>query len=80
MAEMSFSDADVQAMAQDRYHHPDPGVQRHMEVLCLKRHARDLGLTHDGIALLAGCSRSTVQRTLREYLEGLATGDAPDAK
>jgi hypothetical protein len=36
MQEITFSEADVQAIAQERYHHPDPRVQRHMEILWLK--------------------------------------------
>jgi transposase len=70
MREISFSEADVQAIAHERYHHPDPRVQRHMEILCLKRHAAACHLSHDDIATLAGCSRSTVQRTLSAYTEG----------
>jgi transposase len=66
MREITFSEADVQAIAQERYHHPDPRVLRHMEILWLKHHA----FTHEEIATLAGCSRSTVQRTLSEFLEG----------
>jgi transposase len=64
MREITFSEADVQAIAHERYHHPDPRVQRHMEVLWLKHH----GFSHEDIATLAACSRSTVQRTLREHL------------
>jgi transposase len=41
-----------------------------MEVLCLKHHAGSCDLSHDDIAKLAGCSRSTVQRTLTAYAEG----------
>jgi transposase len=66
MRSITFSSADVEAMARDRYHHPDPRVQRKMEVLWLKHK----GLTHDDIADLAGVSRSSVQRYLDEYLEG----------
>src|SRR6266567_4648301 len=66
MREITFSETDVQAIAHERYHHPDPAVQRHMEVLWLKQH----GFPHERIALLAGCSRSTVQRTLAEYVQG----------
>jgi transposase len=66
MHEITFSAADVQAIAHDRYHHPDPRVQRHLEVLWLKHH----GESHDRIATLAGCSRSTVQRTLADYCHG----------
>ena len=53
-------------LAHDRYYHPDPRVQRTMEVLWLKSH----GLTHDRIAIYADVSRSTVQRYLDEYLDG----------
>src|SRR3954464_2811374 len=53
-------------LAHDRYHHPDPRVQRKMEVLWLKSH----GLDHDDIATYADVSRRTVQRYLDEYLEG----------
>jgi transposase len=66
MRQITFSEADVQAIACERYHHPDPRVQRHMEILWLKHH----GFPHERIATLAGCSRSTVQRTLDEYVAG----------
>jgi transposase len=66
MREITFSEADVQAIAHERYHHPDPRVQRHMEILWLKHHR----FCHDTIATLAACSPSTVQRTLSEYLQG----------
>jgi transposase len=65
MRDITFSEADVQAIAHERYHHPDPGVQLHMEILWLKHHH----FTHERIAVLAGCSRSTVQRTLTKYCE-----------
>jgi transposase len=67
----SFSPAMVEAMARDRYRHPDPRVQERMEILWLKTKDE----THDRIAQLANVSRSTVQRTLRIYtakgLEGV---------
>jgi len=53
----------VEAIARDRYHHPDPRVQQRMEILWLKSKNQ----THVGIAALAHVSRSTVQRTLRIY-------------
>ena len=65
----SFSDSVVAAVAAERYRHPDPRVQERMEILWLK----SLGETHERIAVLAGVSRSTVQRTLRIYAaKGLA--------
>jgi transposase len=66
MRSIPFSEADLEAIAYDRYHHPDPRVQRQMEVLWLKHH----GLTHERIAVLAGVSRSSVQRCLDRYLAG----------
>jgi transposase len=63
---ITFTAEDRNALAHDRYHHPDPRVQRKMEVLLLKSH----GLNHDQIAACAGVSRRTVQRYLDQYLEG----------
>src|SRR5512135_755303 len=63
---ITFSADDRWALAHDRYHHPDPRVQRKMEVLWLKSQ----GLGHDAIATYADVSRRTVQRDLEEYLEG----------
>ena len=66
MRTITFSEADLRAIAHDRYHHPDPRVQQKMEVLWLKSH----GLPHDRIATYAGVSRRTVQRYLRDYRTG----------
>ena len=66
MREITFSEAEVQAIGHERYHHPDPCVQRHFEVLWLKHH----DFTHERIATLAGCSRRTVQRIFSAYVEG----------
>ena len=46
MGKISFSKADVRVLTHERYHHPDPRVQRHMEILWLKYHA----FTHEDIA------------------------------
>jgi transposase len=59
----SFPEAVVEAIARDRYHHPDPRVQQRMEILGLKSKNQD----HGDIAERAHVSRSTVQRTLRIY-------------
>jgi transposase len=66
MRSIHFTAEDRRSLAHDRYHHPDPRVQRKMEVLWLKSH----GLNHDEIATLADVSRRTVQRYLNEYREG----------
>src|SRR5512146_1813557 len=63
---ITFTADDRRALAHDRYHHPDPRVQRKMEVLWLNSH----GLGHATIATYADVSRRTVQRYLEEYLEG----------
>jgi hypothetical protein len=54
MRQITFSQADIRALAHDRFAHPDPRVQRSMEILWLKHH----GLTHDCIASLP-MSRAT---------------------
>lgn len=59
---ITFTADDRRTLAHDRYHHPDPRVQRKMEVLWLKSH----GLSHDDIAAYADVSRRTVQRYLDE--------------
>jgi transposase len=66
MRKITFSEADVQAIAHERYHHPDPRVQHQMEILWLKH----LGFTHKEIATVAAVSRSTVQRCLTAYVQG----------
>ncbi len=66
MRTFTFPAEDRQELAHDRYHHPDPRVQRKREVLWLKSH----GLSHDDIATDADVSRRSVPRSLDEYLEG----------
>jgi transposase len=66
MRSITFSAADLRAIAHDRYRHPDPRVQRKCEVLWLKHH----GFTHERIAALAGVSRNAVQRYLTEFRHG----------
>src|SRR4051794_3783001 len=66
MRTFTFTAEERRELAHDRYHHPDPRVQRKMEVLWLKSH----GLNHHDIATYADVSRRTVQRYLGEYLDG----------
>jgi transposase len=66
MPGIAFTAEDLSAIAFDPYYHPEPFVQRKMEVLWLKAH----GLTHGAIARLAGVSRSSVQRHLRQFVQG----------
>jgi transposase len=66
MPRITFSADDITTLAFERYHHPEPFVQRKLEVLWLKYQ----GLTHHDSARLAGVSRSSVQRCLAEFLRG----------
>jgi transposase len=66
MRHFEFSRDVLGAIERDRFKHPDPLVQRRMEVLWLKAH----GETHVRIAELAGLSRATVQRVLDQYEAG----------
>ena len=45
MIQLNFSDEDIKVLQQERYHHPDPKVQRRMKILLLKAH----GLPHHQI-------------------------------
>src|SRR5260370_32158390 len=55
---LSFSQEDLQILAQERYEHPDPRVQKRLEVLWLISHK----VTHHEAANLAGVSRATAER------------------
>ncbi len=66
MRTFTFTAAELQAIAHERYHHPDPRVQQRMDILWLKHH----GLTHARIAAVAGVARATVQRCLDHFLDG----------
>ena len=66
MSRIAFSEDDLSAIAFERYHHPEPFVQRKLEVLWLKSQ----GLAHHDLARLADVSRASVQRYLREFLSG----------
>src|SRR5262249_41366756 len=61
MSRIAFTEDDLSAIAFERYHHPEPFVQRELEVLWLKSQ----GLAHHDIARPAGVSRASVQRYLR---------------
>ena len=66
MRHFEFSRDVLAEIKRDRFKHPDPLVQRRMEVLWLKAH----GVTHVRIAELAGLCRATVQRILDQYQAG----------
>lgn len=66
MIRMNFTDEEIAALNFERYHYPDPRVQKKFEVLWLKSQR----LSHETIAQLSGVSSRQVQRYLNEYLEG----------
>jgi transposase len=70
MLHINFTDDEVQTLHYERYHYPDPQVQKKFEVLWLKSQ----NLSHETIGQLAGVSSRTVQRHLNEYLEGGVEG------
>ena len=66
MLQLTFSEADKQALHYERYHHPHPRVQQRMEALWLKSH----GLPHHQIAQLCAISANTLRAALKLYQAG----------
>jgi transposase len=66
MAQLTFSDADRQALRRERYDHPHPRVQQRMEVLWLVSQ----GLAYAEAARLAGVSDATADRYVALYRQG----------
>jgi transposase len=66
MLHINFTDEEIQTLHFERYHYPDPKIQKKFEVLWLKSQH----LSHESIAQLSGVCSRTVQRYLHEYLDG----------
>jgi transposase len=66
MTRLTFSEADKQALHQERFEHPHPRVQQRMEVLWLISQ----GLIYAEAARLAGVSEATVDRYVSLYRQG----------
>src|SRR5579872_3191320 len=66
MTRLTFSEADQQALHQERFQHPPPRVQQRMEVLWLISQ----GLVYPQAARLAGVSEATVDRYVALYRQG----------
>jgi transposase len=63
---LSFSQEDLQMLAQQRYEHPEPRVQKRLEVLWLISQE----VTHHEAARLAGVSRATAERYVAIFRSG----------
>jgi hypothetical protein len=66
MRRFEFTEEERQTIAKERFEHPNPRVQRRMEILWLKAHRE----THERIAALAGVGRRTAQRVLDVFAAG----------
>lgn len=66
MIRINFTDEEIAALHFERYHYPDPRVQKKFEVLWLKSQ----GLSHESMAQLSGVCSRQAQRYLHEYIEG----------
>ena len=66
MIRIEFSQQDVKKLDHDRYHHPNPKIQKKMEVLYLKAK----GISHREICRLSGVSHTTLVSYLHQYAEG----------
>lgn len=66
MINIEFTSEEIDALELERYHHPDPKVQKKMEVLYLKSQQ----LAHQDICRLCRISEPTLVTYLKHYQEG----------
>lgn len=66
MITLKFTEEEKTALSYERYHHPDPRVQRKMEALWLKSQ----GESHQRIAELTGITVNVVTKYLKQYKTG----------
>jgi len=66
MIRIEFTEAAINELRYERFHHPHPRVQRKMETLLLKSD----GLPHHQITRILGIAENTLRQYLREYEEG----------
>jgi transposase len=66
MARLTFTEAEQQALHNERFEHPHPRVQQRMEALWLISQ----GLGYSETARLAGVSEATVDRYVALYRQG----------
>jgi len=63
---LEFTPEEIDALEYERYHYPDPKVQKKMEALYLKSQ----GLEHQEICRLVRISKPTLVAYLEQYQEG----------
>jgi len=66
MIKIEFTPEEIEALELERYHHPDPKVQKKMEALYLKSQQ----LAHQDICRLCRISEPTLVAYLKQYQEG----------
>jgi transposase len=66
MLEIEFTPEEIDTLEYERYHHPDPKVQRKAEVLYLKSQ----GLEHQEICRLCRISKQTLIPYVKQYQAG----------
>ena len=66
MIKLSFTPEEIEALHQQRFHHPHPRIRLKMEALYLKSQ----GVAHQEIARLCRISESTLRRYLQDYAAG----------
>lgn len=66
MIQIEFTSEEIDALELERYHHPDPKVQKKMEALYLKSQR----LAHQEICRLCRISEPTLVTYLKQYQEG----------
>ncbi len=66
MIKIEFTDDQIKELEHERFHYPEPRVQRKLEVLYLKSH----GLSHKMICKLCKISNVTLVEYLKQYNEG----------
>lgn len=66
MIRMQFTEDEIEQLHYERFHHPDPHVQQHCEIVFLKA----LNLPHHDIGRIARVSQPTVRRALENYQAG----------
>ena len=66
MLQITFTEFEKEALQHERYHYPEPRIQRKIEALWLKSN----DLPHQAICRLAGICEDTLRAYLRDYRDG----------